>query len=88
MTHIGHPIVADKLYSGRDRLTLDNLTNPDHPTQTAESFTDPPLIERQALHAHRLQFRHPITERELDLTAQVPDDMSRTLEALRAHQGL
>ena len=22
LTHIGHPIVADKLYSGRDRLTL------------------------------------------------------------------
>ena len=25
LTHIGHPIVADKLYSGRDRLTLEAL---------------------------------------------------------------
>jgi 23S rRNA pseudouridine1911/1915/1917 synthase len=88
LTHIGHPIVADKLYSGRDQLTLGNLKNPDNVTQTDESVTDPTLIDRQALHAHRLRFRHPITERELDLTARVPDDMSRTLDALRAHRAL
>ena len=27
LAHIGHPIVADKLYSGRDRLTLEALVN-------------------------------------------------------------
>jgi 23S rRNA pseudouridine1911/1915/1917 synthase len=88
LTHIGHPIVADKLYSGRDHLTLGNLKNPDNVTQTDESVTDPTLIDRQALHAHRLRFRHPITERELDLTAPVPADMYRTLDALRAHRAL
>ena len=46
------------------------------------------LIDRQALHAHRLRFRHPITECELNLTAPLPPDMSRTLEALRVHRGL
>ena len=28
LTHIGHPIVADKAYSGRDRLTLGDLLGP------------------------------------------------------------
>ncbi len=35
LTHIGHPIVADKLYSGRDRLTLEALTNTEKPPISA-----------------------------------------------------
>ena len=29
LTHIGHPILADKLYSGRDRITLADVAGPD-----------------------------------------------------------
>ncbi len=79
---IGAPIVADKPYSGRDRLTLADLEAP------GASPDDPAgvLIERQALHAHKLKFTHPITEEPLELTAPIPADMARTLEALRAHR--
>jgi 23S rRNA pseudouridine1911/1915/1917 synthase len=80
LTHIGHPVVADKLYSGRDRLTLGDLAGPAAPD------ADLVLIERQALHAHRLRFTHPKTAADVELTAPLPDDMTRTLEALRAYR--
>ena len=87
LTHIGHPILADKLYSGRDRITLGDLiaqagVKPVLGSSAPES--ENVLIERQALHAHRLKFRHPITEVEVDLTCPLLGDMSRTLDALRA----
>ncbi len=68
LTHIGHPILADKLYSGRDRITLGDILGPEQ--RRAMSFTpenDVTLIDRQALHAHSLQFRHPLTNEELKL---------------------
>ena len=40
------------------------------------------LIERQALHAARLTFTHPITKKELQLEAPIPDDMKQALEKL------
>jgi 23S rRNA pseudouridine1911/1915/1917 synthase len=82
MTHIGHPLVADKPYSGRDRLTLADLEAPG----TSPDDVDGLLIERQALHAHALRFVHPITEQPVELTAPLPPDMARTLEALRRHR--
>jgi 23S rRNA pseudouridine1911/1915/1917 synthase len=80
LTHIGHPIVADKAYSGRGRLTLGDLLGPNVPE------ADTVLIDRQALHAHALHLTHPLTGQELHLTAPLPEDMTRTLAALRAHR--
>lgn len=37
------------------------------------------LIGRQALHSHRLTFRHPITGEILDFTCQMPEDMARLI---------
>ncbi|MFO0893208.1 MAG: RluA family pseudouridine synthase [Isosphaeraceae bacterium] len=85
LTHIGHPLVADKAYSGRDRLTLADLIGrpSDHPGGASELDPDRVLIDRQALHAHRLKFTHPTTGKRIELEAPPPEDMSRTLEALR-----
>ena len=80
MAHIGCPIVADKLYSGRDRLTLGDLIGPDSPE------ADRVLIARQALHAHHLKLTHPRTGAPMELTSPLPDDMEAVLAALRAHR--
>jgi 23S rRNA pseudouridine1911/1915/1917 synthase len=79
LAHIGHPIIADKAYSGRDRLTLGDLIGPGASEADGESV----LIDRQALHAHALRFEHPDTRQAVHLTAPLPEDMTRTLEALR-----
>jgi 23S rRNA pseudouridine1911/1915/1917 synthase len=80
LAHVGCPIVADKLYAGRDRLTLADLLGPDAPG--AERV----LIDRQALHARALHLAHPLTGQPLDLSAPLPPDMTGALEALRAHR--
>jgi 23S rRNA pseudouridine1911/1915/1917 synthase len=41
-----------------------------------------PHIDRQALHAWRLGFRHPTTGRQVSLTADPPEDFVRLLERL------
>ncbi|WP_240906942.1 RluA family pseudouridine synthase [Paludisphaera rhizosphaerae] len=82
LASIGHPIIADKPYSGRDRVTLADL-------EVEGAVADDPaslLIERQALHAQALRFSHPITEAPVELFAPLPPDMSKTLEALRSHR--
>lgn len=78
LTHIGHPIVADKLYSGRDRLTLGEVLGERHPEASSV------LLTRQALHAHTLRLAHPRTGMELSFTSPLPADMERTIEALRS----
>jgi 23S rRNA pseudouridine1911/1915/1917 synthase len=88
LTHIGHPILADKLYSGRDRITIGDVIGPEvRPTPPPEQ-AEVTLIDRQALHAHRLRFSHPLSGKELELTASLPADMERTLQALRTHRAL
>ena len=38
---------------------------------------------RQALHAHRLAFRHPVDGRTLQFEAPLPDDFRELLDRLR-----
>lgn len=40
------------------------------------------LIHRQALHAKAIEFTHPITNKRLEFTAPLPEDMQRLLEIL------
>lgn len=41
------------------------------------------LIERQALHAKYLSFRHPVTGIHMELEAPLPDDMAALLEKIK-----
>ncbi|GIX04811.1 MAG: pseudouridine synthase [Planctomycetaceae bacterium] len=80
MHHLGHPIVADKLYEGRASLSLaDLLSQP-------EERPDVPLINRQALHAWRLSFQHPVSGKRLTFEAPLPPDLQHTLTALRQYR--
>lgn len=85
LMHIGHPIVADKLYSGRSRLTLDDLVDP-AVGRVADSDPERVLIARQALHAHRLEFAHPQTNEVIRFVSPLHGDMASALDALREHR--
>jgi 23S rRNA pseudouridine1911/1915/1917 synthase len=50
-------------------------------TQYADTASIP--FSRQALHAHRLGFRHPIDERPLEFSSPLPSDMRTLLKRLR-----
>jgi 23S rRNA pseudouridine1911/1915/1917 synthase len=80
LASVGCPILADKLYSGRDCLRLSDLG------PLPEGLEDEVLLPRQALHAHRLRFRHPRKGNMLEITAPLPAEFVRTLDALRRHR--
>jgi 23S rRNA pseudouridine1911/1915/1917 synthase len=81
LASIGCPVLADKVYGGRDRLHLSDLV----PGLDAER--DEPLLSRHALHAHRLRLRHPRLRTILDLEAPLPPEFQKTLTALRQYRG-
>ncbi len=81
LAHVGLPVLADKAYSGRAQLLWSDLV----PTLTDDPA---PLIARQALHAHTLRLTHPLSGDALEFTAALPEDMTKTLEALRLHRKL
>jgi 23S rRNA pseudouridine1911/1915/1917 synthase len=86
LASIGHPILADKLYSGRDKMRLSDFCR--MPRENEAESLDEVLLPRQALHAHRLRLTHPRTGGLLEVLAPLPADMTRTLDALRTYRPL
>ncbi|MCQ2545197.1 MAG: RluA family pseudouridine synthase [Clostridia bacterium] len=41
------------------------------------------LIERQALHAEKLSFIHPMTKKPVEFSAELPEDMKKAIDKLR-----
>ena len=80
LLHAGCPVLADKLYGGRSQLKRSDVA-PETPVGE-----DAVLIDRQALHAYRLRFKHPRTEQWIEAEAPLPPDMRRVLDALRKHR--
>ena len=74
MQHLGYPMVADRMYRGGKFLNRDELD------ASQERTT---LIRRQALHAFRLSFSHPRTDKPMTFEAPLAYDMQQTLDALR-----
>jgi 23S rRNA pseudouridine1911/1915/1917 synthase len=81
LASVGCPVLADKVYSGRDCLRLSDLK----PNIAPE--TDEVLMPRQALHAHRLRFIHPVSAAVIETLAPLPEEFNQTLAALRSHRG-
>ncbi len=78
MSHIGHPVVGDPTYGGRQR-SVGRLTG----SQKAAGRALLRVIGRQALHAQRLTFTHPRTQEQLSFDAPVPQDMVTLEQSLR-----
>lgn len=77
MAHVGCPVICDRLYSGRAALSLKHF---DRRTQPED---DRVILDRQALHAHRIEFAHPISGEAMKLTAPLAKDIEDMLEVLR-----
>ena len=42
------------------------------------------LIDRQALHAYKISFIHPITNKQLEFIAPIPEDMNKISDAIKS----
>lgn len=73
LSHAGFPIIGDRVYGGR-------LTFPRGATDELKAaLRDFP---RQALHAARLEFTHPVTGKDVECIAPLPADMQQLLLVL------
>jgi len=79
MSFIGHPIVGDKMYGGGP-LYRSQLTG--HP-----DCAEGPIITRQALHAHTIEFTHPRSGKAMKLEAPLPEDFTEALSVLKELAG-
>jgi 23S rRNA pseudouridine1911/1915/1917 synthase len=68
MAHLGHPLIGDPVY-GRDRKGF-------------KSILETLGFKRQALHAKRLGFIHPVTGQNLSFDSALPIDMQELLSEL------
>jgi len=75
MAHVGHGLVGDPTYGGRRRVSEKKLG-----AALAEALNGFP---RQALHAARLGFVHPVSGETMEFAADLPTDMAELLAALR-----
>jgi len=78
LTYIKHPLVGDDMYGGK-------LVYP-WQLQDGEPAVEEPVINRVALHAHTLEFKHPTTEKQVKFEAPLPKDMQRLLDMLRKYR--
>jgi 23S rRNA pseudouridine1911/1915/1917 synthase len=76
LAHIGHPVLGDPLY-GAGFATKANLLS--KPAQAALA-----ALNRQALHAARLTFQHPVTGEIRTFESPPPPDMAALISALKA----
>ena len=71
LSAIGHPVVGDSLYGGRRR----------HPPPHLRVVQ---RLDRPFLHAARLAFTHPRDGRRVVVECELPDDLVRLTDAVRA----
>lgn len=74
MSFIGHPIVGDMMYGGK-------LVSEAALLGTGDTS---PIYTHQALHAWRIQFRHPITEQPMELEAPFTPTFRKLVDTMRA----
>ena len=64
MSHLGHSIVGDKVYGGKQRkkekINAEDLSNAIQ------------ILDRQALHAKSLSFKHPKTGKQISIETKLP----------------
>ncbi len=83
LAHIRHSVLCDKLYGGRSKITELELIPPDKIGQDGQSKYGKILLNRHALHAHKLTITNPITGSQMQFEAPLPPDIENTLAALR-----
>jgi 23S rRNA pseudouridine1911/1915/1917 synthase len=82
-SHLGHPVFGDSEYGGRQKWHRGIFT-PDR--LLAQKALE--IMPRQALHARRLGFVHPISKKKIVIESKLPDDFKSLLEFLKSREYL
>ncbi len=71
---IKHPVVGDRVYGHGGIKAFDANNKEKHELLK--------LVKRQMLHAWRIRFRHPSTNKIMEFEAPIPDDMAGLIDSL------
>lgn len=80
MKHLGHPLFGDKTYGG-DNLKLINL--PKNQTVRLNQMLE--ILPRQALHAKKLEFFHPVLKKRMSFECDLPEDMLNIIDLIKLY---
>ena len=90
LAHLGSPVLCDRDYGKREFFTNRDVASALALFRTGSAVVKHDasrpaviLLERQALHAWKLSFKHPRDGRELGFEAPIPGDMLAVLQPLR-----
>ena len=73
-----YSVVKCILETGRTHQIRVHMSHIGHPILGDTIYgTSSPLILRQALHAYKISFIHPITKQKMEFTSQLPQDMEK-----------
>ena len=81
LSHLGHPLVADKLYGDGKDLFLSQIK----PNYRKTDAIERPLLGRMGLHAYQITFTHPNNGEKMQIVAPYHADMLVTLRYLRMY---
>jgi 23S rRNA pseudouridine1911/1915/1917 synthase len=73
LSAMGHPVVGDSVYGGSKRAI-----------EAPALRVGLKKLNRQALHAGRLSFIHPVTGQEMSFVSPLPEDMAEVIRYLRS----
>ena len=69
------------LHTGRTHQIRVHMSSINHPILGDSLYgMESKYIDRQALHAYKIKFIHPITKKEIEVTAPIPDDIKNVLD--------
>jgi 23S rRNA pseudouridine1911/1915/1917 synthase len=78
-SNLNCPVLGDETYSNLKRT----LNTTPHQFHKKIKFLLAKHLKRQALHAYKLSFTHPITEGKIEVEAPIPEDIQYTLAWLQ-----
>ena len=82
MASIGHPVTGDHLYNNGDPFLYRKLNGDFRRIEGEGEKSTSEYIDRQALHAYKLSFIHPITGKKLCLEVPMPHDMEEMIKRI------
>ena len=80
----GYSLVSLKLETGRTHQIRVHMKHIGHPLPGDFLYNpDYSVINRQALHSHKLSFKHPITGEYMEFVAELPEDMRSIISSIK-----
>jgi RluA family pseudouridine synthase len=82
LSAIGHPLLVDNIYGNNEEFKVSSIKKK---FNLKKNTTENPMIIRNTLHAYSLKFIHPITNQEVEFTAEYPKDFAATIQVLEKY---